>query len=408
MILGIATTMAFGARCNAQCNAFEVETFNGFFCQFAGFTGMTPQAINDNGTIVGYYNNCNFDQRAFRWSSGPSITALPLTPGLSSQPAYDVNSYDQIVGEMVLSSGPVTGKRGYVLQQGSYTDFGTLLNSTEVVALAVNDLGQSCGYANNGIVGPLRAFIRSSGQMSALELPIGRYAVAYDINNHSQVVGWMGVSFGGNFAAEAFLWQNGVGVSIGIPPGSLSSEARYITNNGQIAGHHMVQVSPGVKRRRAFHWRNGVFTDLGFFPSLDTVTVRGINERGEIVGYCSDTNGGHSVPFIWRDGVMTDLNELADLPPITVIDDAYGINNQGQIAASGRILELDDINVGFRLTPRSKVLGDLDCNHIVDVEDLLSVIRVWGPALGNSPADFNDDQLVNVQDLLTVIVNWTD
>jgi hypothetical protein len=77
------------------------------------------------------------------------------------------------------------------------------------------------------------------------------------------------------------------------------------------------------------------------------------------------------------------------------------------MAASG--LDNNNNAVGYRLTPRSKVPGDYDCNHIVDIHDILGVVQHWGPVPGggNAPADFNADGLVNVADLLTVIVNWT-
>ena len=216
----------------------------------------------------------------------------------------------------------------------------------------------------------------------------------------------MGVDFSPSFYAEAFLWQNGVGVSLGIPKGGYNSEARAISDTGHIAGNYFIEITPGVKRRHGFHWKDGVFTDLGLLPEHDEIVVRGINDRGDIVGWAQDSQQNIPTrPFIWHDGVLTDLNALADLPPITVIDSAWGINNQGQIAADGRILTPDDTNVGFRLTPRSKVEGDYDCNHVVDVEDLLGVLRYWGPS--NGPADFNRDQTVNTTDLLTVIENWT-
>ena len=42
----------------------------------------------------------------------------------------------------------------------------------------------------------------------------------------------------------------------------------------------------------------------------------------------------------------------------------------------------------------------------VNVEDLLLIIRSWGPALPTNPADINNDGTVNVQDMLIVLENW--
>ena len=102
---------------------------------------------------------------------------------------------------------------------------------------------------------------------------------------------------------------------------------------------------------------------------------------------------------------MTDLRTLVPLPTGLALDSAWAINDQGQIAASGNDLLDPPTVVGYRLTPRSKVDGDYDCNHIVDVADLLGVLSHWGPA--NGPADFNRDGVVNTMDLMTVINGWT-
>jgi len=402
ILYSVAIIATCGGHCVAKCDSYSVEQFNGPFCQFTGFTGATPQSINEDGTITGLYNNCNFDERAFRWSTGPIITALPTTPGLYSARAYDINSSDQIVGTRDLISGPIVGRRGYLFQNGTYLDLGNVLNSTEVEALAINNSAQVCGYSNNANEGPLRAFLWQQGRMQALTLPLGKHAVANDLNNNSEIVGWMGDLPGRN----AFLWRDGVGSDLGRPEGAFAAEAMRISDAGHIGGRYLIEIAPGVIRRRGFHWKNGVFTDLGLLPQFDTVDVRGINDRGEIVGWCEDSrNEIQSRPFIWRDGVMTDLNDLTDLPPNVVIDFAWDINNQGQIAADGRVFEKETTNVGFRLTPRSKVEGDYDCDHLVDVQDLLGVLRHWGPS--NGPADFNRDQTVNTTDLLTVIQNWT-
>lgn len=145
-------------------------------------------------------------------------------------------------------------------------------------------------------------------------------------------------------------------------------------------------------------------------PGTEVVNVSDINDRGEIVGWCALPNGGNMVPFIWREGVMTDLRTLVPLPDNFTLNEAWAINDQGQIAAGGRDYNTSPVSSpGFRLTPVSKVPGDYDCNHIVDIDDLLGVIAHWGPTPGggNAPADFNRDGAVNVADLLTVILHWT-
>jgi hypothetical protein len=80
------------------------------------------------------------------------------------------------------------------------------------------------------------------------------------------------------------------------------------------------------------------------------------------------------------------------------------INNAGQITGKG----LDeDLNVlAIILTPNPGLPGDFNCDQVVDVDDLLGVIKSWG-ITGGGPADFNGDQTVSLPDLLIVIDNWT-
>ena len=52
--------------------------------------------------------------------------------------------------------------------------------------------------------------------------------------------------------------------------------------------------------------------------------------------------------------------------------------------------------------------GDINCDGVVDVQDLLTVITAWGPCVDGVPCpDTNDDGVIDVNDLLQVIVHWT-
>jgi hypothetical protein len=57
---------------------------------------------------------------------------------------------------------------------------------------------------------------------------------------------------------------------------------------------------------------------------------------------------------------------------------------------------------------RIGIVGDLDCDDVVNVNDLLEVISAWGPCPPNQScsADITGDGVVNVNDLLLVISNW--
>ena len=70
-------------------------------------------------------------------------------------------------------------------------------------------------------------------------------------------------------------------------------------------------------------------------------------------------------------------------------------------AAGGTVLQARQID------PLCAV-GDVTCNGLIDVDDLLAVINKWSvPLTGCDPADITCNGLVDVDDLLEVINNWS-
>jgi hypothetical protein len=83
------------------------------------------------------------------------------------------------------------------------------------------------------------------------------------------------------------------------------------------------------------------------------------------------------------------------------------INSSGQIACLATDGNGDYVSV--LLTPIPPMPGDTNCDKIVDVDDLLTVINAWGKCASPSecPADLTDNDVVDVDDLLVVLNNWT-
>ncbi len=64
-----------------------------------------------------------------------------------------------------------------------------------------------------------------------------------------------------------------------------------------------------------------------------------------------------------------------------------------------------EIDAFAKVTPR--LPGDVNLDGVVNVDDLLLLISVWGPHIpGGMPADFDNNGVINVDDLLIVISNW--
>jgi probable HAF family extracellular repeat protein len=76
---------------------------------------------------------------------------------------------------------------------------------------------------------------------------------------------------------------------------------------------------------------------LGGNVSENGSVAWGINDSGQVVGFSTITSTGETHAFLYLDGEMHDLNDLIPADSGWELDDAYAINNSGQIVGSGRL-----------------------------------------------------------------------
>jgi len=155
------------------------------------------EAVNNLGEVVG-----NGPTGAVLWRNG-SITVL-APPSTRGQP-FDINDHGQVVGRMTVPGGY---PRGFLWQDGTMLDLGTLPGGHRSQAFGINNLGQIVGWADTdepGVSG--RAFLWQNGVMTNLQtlLETGTQwslRIAYAINDSGQIVG---AGFPGPSAQHAFL-----------------------------------------------------------------------------------------------------------------------------------------------------------------------------------------------------------
>ena len=290
----------------------------------------SANGINNSGQVVGEAWTfpdvlLGSNSRAFLYSGG-SMTDLGTLGGNNSY-ALDINNNGQIVG----SANNVYGAdQGFLYSNGNMTTPGA--HSYR----AINDSGKIVGQAWQGVGsgGGMRAFLSTNGAITDLGTLGGNESSATGINNLGQVVGQSRV-VGGGLNNHAFLYSGGVMTDLGTLGGNYSV-ATGINDSGQIVG----QSSKGGLswENTAFLYNNGTMTDLGNLGGGSSGAYA-INASGQIVGssFTSD-NMWHA--FLYSSGSMIDLNSLIDPDSGWVIERADGINDSGQIAATGRHLTL--------------------------------------------------------------------
>jgi probable HAF family extracellular repeat protein len=174
-------------------------------------------------------------------------------------------------------------------------------------------------------------------------------ALAYDINNHGQIVGAIDPTF---FRGTAVLWTiSGSEVlstqNLGTLPGGSDSHAKAINDVGQIVGW-----SSDGSTRRPFVWTAGSgMVDLGIPPSFPAAIANDINDSGQVVGAIFPSVDGTWDPWfssrfmVWT--VDQNGNPIAELDLGTFGGEnaaAFGNNSLGYIAGAS----YRDDSEGFR------------------------------------------------------------
>lgn len=350
-----------------------------------------------------------------------SYVAVPLgTLGGPGSAGLAINAGGTVTGYAYTSEHA----HAFVYAAGAIRDLGTV-DGVSSYGTAINASGQVAGYGYAGDGSPsasayLLAFMYSGGVMKDLGTLGGHGAKAAGISASGQVVGWSDIV--GDTAEHAFVYANGLMTDIGVLPGGADSEADAINGAGQVTGRASLPSSdPEQFIQHAFLYAGGVMRDLGTLsgPSDDSEgnaindngdivgtsfailpdnqgslghaflyaggSMRdlgalggdyiesvglGINSARDVVGASTNAQGDLSHAFIYTDGAIHDLNALvASGLGSATLTDAHGINDQGQIAATG-CGAIPAVCQAFRLDP-------VPANPVIP--DPVSVVEFYYP-----------------------------
>jgi probable HAF family extracellular repeat protein len=249
----------------------------------AGDTGQ-PDPLGEDFCGFGEFTIC----LPYVWQRG-TVTLLPL-PGGSNGVATGFNNRDQVTGKVEKDAIDANCKNAAHQTQGIVWKEGKIdrllagfPGDTQGAGHSINDLGQAVGWSGNCSGPPFfnHALLWDHGRTIDLGTLGGKSGQAYNINNHSEIVGFSRVAAG---PRHGFLWRKGSMIDVGVLPGDLSSEAAAVNNLGEIVGFS----TDALGNERAFHWYRGAMMDLNTLAKGDSplYLLEGdyINDRGQIVG----------------------------------------------------------------------------------------------------------------------------
>ena len=346
--------------------------------------------MNHAGWVGGSSNlTAGGPQHAFIWYGGGPLQDLGTLGGPScpqcNSGADGPNAYgDAPVGSEISTADP-DGEDfcgfgthlqclGAIWRYGKLNALRNLPGGHNANAFGINDLGQTVGFAENGVRDPTCATAtpfqvfrfeavkwQVNGDIQELPpLPGDTVAFSFGINDQGQAVGSSGTCATQGLppanvtGRHAVLWErDGTPVylgTLGDAANTMFNAASSVNALGDVVGTS--QFTDGTVH--SFLWKRGIgMQDLGTLPGA-FATVAGccetVNNRDEVVGFSIDELGMH--PFLWREGVMVDLNTLIPANSPLHLLGAFSINDAGEITGQGCVLPECTVLHAFRATPR--------------------------------------------------------
>ncbi len=293
--------------------------------------GGTSEAfgLNDQGEVVGYSKTRKGADDAFVYKNGKMKSLGSLLAGGSM--ATGINDRGQIVGWSSNKMGSVN--LAFLYTDGKMKAIGKVPGEPVTHALpsfSINNRGQVIGFSSNAG----DAQLLSGGRLKDLGSLNGLGSVALGINDDGAVVGYSYLTPYRDFlhtgTVHPFVYQSGHMTDLGTLGGT-SAGATAIDDDGDIVGW---SANKGNDADDVFLDRSGTMIDLGNLGGPGA-SATGVNDQGQVVGW-SDVNGGtHIDQFLYSDGQMIDLSALVLADTGINLYSVAGINNRGQIAASG-------------------------------------------------------------------------
>jgi uncharacterized membrane protein len=352
--IGSADTLAVDPYCLDYPDCYAAHAFqwrNGETTDLGvlpGGIGSQVNWISANGLMAGISDNGQQDplnpalpQIHAVLSEHGQMTDLGTLAGGYDSWANAVNSRGEVVGQAYNTIPDPNSMFGYGYQSraaywknGVMQDLGTLGTGTDAVAGLINERGQVVGWSyTNSVPSPICAptlpvttgsflWDRKNGMKDIGGLG-GTCTLAYDLNDHGQIVG--GSSLTGDTQFHPFVWEAATGVTdlLGASNGNWGN-AFSISSSGVVVGgtSDSVTIYASLWRKSGGHWHK---TSLS--TSSQSAFAVSINASEQVVGNWFGTGA-----FLSEDGgPIVDLNTL--VPPGSGLQlvEADQINDGGEI-----------------------------------------------------------------------------
>ncbi|HEY3329495.1 MAG TPA: hypothetical protein VGK19_05700 [Capsulimonadaceae bacterium] len=288
-------------------------------------------SLNNHSHIVGEADTTQ-GIHAFLWRDG-WIHDLG-SPGLVYSRAIDINDDGYVLGVTDLTPH---GKRiGCLWYEDKCIDLcGLGIEGAGV--RAINNDGHIVGETIFDDERPPGAFLWRYGVVTDIAGPYVKGSCAEDINDAGQVVGYLTTL---PQYDQAFLWTEGKLFDLGL------GQAYALNDVGVSVG----MTYQGNAKPLACMWHGVHRREIPLLEGCVSSVARDVNNSDEIVGEMTLV-GGRKAAFLWKNEYTMDLNDLIDQTYGWSLQEAWAVNESGQIAGWGF---LEHRHHGFLLTPTDR------------------------------------------------------
>jgi len=261
--------------------ALEVDLFVITPIDYAATSAVYPSGINNDGLIVGSYDDAvRSNPRGFV-DIGGSFTPVDFPGATGGTEVHGVSGSGSLAGNY-MNAATVT--YGFIKTGENFT-LVSYPGAAATYALGINNSGAVAGYyidatANHSHHG----FLYAGGNFTLIEYPGGFETEAHGINNSGSIVGTY-VNLTGTI--HSFLHTGGNFTPFDVPE-AVHTWAYGINNSGDIAGYY----TDAMNRTHGFFYSTGNFTNIDVLGASATYPL-GINDSGKIVGHYTSGASTH-------------------------------------------------------------------------------------------------------------------
>jgi autotransporter-associated beta strand protein/probable HAF family extracellular repeat protein len=350
-------------------------------------TGGTSYAysINNQGYVVGaYYNNSPTDTYYYSPVSGRVTDIQSILPGLVSGGGVETAPYGNGESATINSNNIITtsydGTNGtlsatYNIATSSATLLPSLGGNTSTGSFAAqtNASGLTVGTNNNPASRSFRSVVIPSGASAPTDISpvfnnnLNAVYAASGVNSSGQVTGTAVI--GTQQAYVVSPQANGsygsvvnIGTAIASNLGQTSiylSHGVAINDNSAVVGTYEFS-SATTANNEGFFYNGSTGITLRVLGNAGTATKgvypKGIDNENQVVGgstLYATPNSTATHAFLYQNGNTQDLNNLIPSASGWVLNNAYSINDNGQIVGDGTY---NGVTTAFLLTPQAATL----------------------------------------------------